>query len=201
MMSEPWRIEFARPATSRTLNSFPRSSRYVSVSPILFPSAHWIEAASPMAGISSAEAARVMEPTRAGPYLAQCWIGAGWKRTWQETRRVSPTTLIHSKQARLLRAIQVQATRVIAIFDPHRNERDAFQFFLIERERVAAFRAFKSFSTGKRAFADERETARTGASFPRIALGVQPKGADGHDEKYPAREQRDRGETAFAAPR
>src|SRR5581483_4479820 len=108
---------------------------------------------------------------------------------------------IHSQQARFLRPIQVEATRVISIAHTKLDERNSFQIGRVKAVKITPRLAVQSIRDRQGGFAQQCEPASARGSPGSIRGCVQSERADGGDQKYAAGEQANGGEAAFAPAR
>ena len=72
---------------------------------------------------------------------------------------------LHAQQPRLLRAIQIQATRLVAVAHAERNEAHACEIAFVQRKEIPAGLRVQILHHRHRRFADEREAARAGSAL------------------------------------
>ena len=108
---------------------------------------------------------------------------------------------VHSQQARPLRTIQVQTTRLIPVPNAQRNEappRQASASSSPKNSRPAL--VFRSCMTGNDASPMSAKPPVPEERFAASRLASRFEGADGHDQKASAGQQTDRRKAALATP-
>src|SRR5258708_3913840 len=100
------------------------------------------------------------------------------------------------EQPRLLRPVQIQATRLIAFMHAKRYEIHALEVPCVQPEEFATSLAIQVLHNWKRGFADQCKAACAGRAFRGILIGIEPKDPDGGDDETAGGEQRNRGQAS-----
>ena len=100
-----------------------------------------------------------------------------------------------------MRAVEIQAARVVAVADAEGDDADVGERGGGEAERFAAARGVEVGRDGERAFAEEREAAGAGGALGGVHVFIEAERADAHDQEAATREHRDGGEAAAATAR
>ena len=161
-----------------------------------------MEFSSPMAGISSSARCdfRVVGFFQQSPagFFPQSFHHFGESECLPLLQRAG----LDAQQARLLRAVQIQAARLVAV--PHAKRDDLARSFIsgaVQPVKIPARLAVQIIRDRQRGFADEFKSARAGGAFGGVLVRVQPERAHRRDQKRAARQQTDRRQTPLAPPR
>src|ERR1041385_1139303 len=112
---------------------------------------------------------------------------------------MSERSRIDTKQARLLRFVQIQATRVIPCAHAERNKMQIRDRFGIQIVKLAPRRRVEILDDRQRSFANERKTASSRIRLVGICGRVETKDADGGYDESAAAKENQHSAAAFAA--